>query len=59
MIKLITIKRLDIKIQDGYQKFSDVRITINGLENIKKYCKTDSLEDIIANKLQPWLDSDI
>jgi hypothetical protein len=37
---------LDIKIQDGYQRFSDIRITINGLENIKKYCKTDSLEDI-------------
>ena len=39
---------LDIRcINPGTRKkFSDIRITIEGLEDIKKYCKTDSLEDI-------------
>ena len=36
---------LDIRCLNG-RRFSDVRITINGLEDIKKYCKTDSLDDV-------------
>ena len=36
---------LDIRCLNG-RRFSDIRITINGLEDIKKYCKTDSLDDV-------------
>ena len=36
---------LDIRLEQG-RKLSDIRITINGLEEIKKYCKTNSLENI-------------
>jgi len=34
---------LDIRCLNG-RRFSDVRITINGLDDIKKYCKTDTLD---------------
>jgi len=37
---------LDIKLQDNYKRLSDIRISITSLEDIKKYCKTESLEDI-------------
>lgn len=36
---------LDIRL-DNDDKLSDIRITVNGLENIKEYCKTESLENI-------------
>ena len=36
---------LDIRCLNG-RRFSDIRITINCLEDIKKYCKTDSLDDV-------------
>ena len=39
---------LDIRLVQG-RKLSDIRITINGLEEIKKYCQTDSLENINAS----------
>jgi len=35
---------LDIKCMEG--KTSKIRITINGLEDIMQYCKTDSLDEI-------------
>ena len=36
---------LDIRTENN-RKLSDIRVTINGLENIKTYCKTDSLEGL-------------
>ena len=36
---------LDIRTENN-RKLSDIRVTISGLENIKNYCKTDSLEGL-------------
>ena len=36
---------LDIRLENR-NKLSDIRISVNGLENIKQYCKTESLENI-------------
>ena len=37
---------LDIRAQYGDNKLSNVRCTIHGLDEIKKYCKTDEISDI-------------
>ena len=37
---------LDIRTQYGDNKLSNVRCTIHGLDEIKKYCKTDEIIDI-------------
>ena len=38
---------LDIQPETNRSGLSDVRCTIHGLENIKKYCKTNSLSEIV------------
>ena len=40
------ITDLDIRIEYKNNSISSIRSTIHGLDSIKKYCKTDSLEGI-------------
>ena len=37
---------LDIRCTYEESKLSNVRVSINGMDNIKKYCKTDQLDNL-------------